>query len=98
LSTAARARAAQHAREFESARKDFFGIGVGNTAELRGYEPPTLFFEQGALQLIFEQLDLATHGLRGNVHRRRRRGDPALANDAPEVEQVGVIEMAHANT
>ena len=53
------ARAAQHARELETERKDLLGVAIGDTAEFDGHEPPAL----------------AHHGL--------------------EIEQVGVVEMAH---
>ena len=88
-------RAAQHARELETARKDLIGVAIGDTAEFGGHEPPALALEQSALQLLLEQLDLSADGLRGEVQGRCGLGHAALAHHGPEIEQVGVVEMAH---
>jgi len=95
LSTAARPRTAQHGGEFQTLRKDFFGVSEGDTTELRGDEAATLLFEQRALKLIFEQLDLSADRLWSDVQGRSRGRDTALAHHGPEVEQVGVVEMSH---
>jgi hypothetical protein len=95
LSAAPCARAPQHGGEFQPLGEDLVGVGVGDPSELGRHEAPPLFLEQRALQLVLEQLDLAADGLRGDVQRRRRCRDAAFAHHAPEVQQVGVVEMAH---
>lgn len=95
---ATRAGAPQHAGELEAAREDFLGIRIGDAPEFRGHEASTLLLEQRALPLSFEQLDLAAHGLRRQVQGRCRLRHAALADDGPEVQQVGVVRMTHGLT
>ena len=54
------------------AGKDLVGVFEDGQAQLGRHDPPALLFEQAAVQLRFQQLDLAADGLRRDVQRSRQ--------------------------
>src|SRR5690606_22285282 len=76
-------------------REDLVGIAENHPTHLGERELATDLREQLLAELVLERVNLRAQGRMGEAEHLAGLGEPSLASDDPEVEQVVVVHPFH---